>query len=477
MSISKRSLLLVLIVLVAAAVMLSQLNTVNTAAMNAQPESVQHSRSAGYLELVFSDDFDGSGLDTNKWATCYWWNKNGCTNEGNNEEQWYEPANVVVSNGILSLTAQKGPVQGSNGKNYGFTSGMVTTGRMVDNPREAARYPFLYGYVEVRARMPRGKGLWPAIWMLPVDHTSKPEIDIMEILGDDPKTLHMNFHYADANGKTYRSDGGWVSDTDLTGDWHTFAVDWQPEAITWYVDGVKRREYTDAAHIPNRPMYLLMNLAVGGDWPGTPDANTKFPSAFEIDYARIWRSNSSLALQASADAYVDKDHLDQNFGKSPVLHVDGSPEGIVYLKFDLSGLSGQQVNSAVLRIRTTGEGDSGSENSQAVYPISDAWKEDTITFNNRPAINTYIIGLIDNTEPNVTYDIPLEASEVQKMTGKTLSLALVQTGFDGLTIYSREFRPFYPELILNTTVYAQSTPVVSPPTDIPAPTGQPTPGR
>jgi beta-glucanase (GH16 family) len=127
--------------------------------------------------------------------------------------------------------------------------------------------------------------------MLPEDHNSKPEIDVMEIYGDEPDIINMNFHYINSNGRPAKHGYSWAG-PDFSADFHTFAVDWQPDAIIWYVDGIERWRYTDTAHIPNIPMYLLVNLAVGGSGPGAPEASTSFPSYYEIDYVRVWRRAS-----------------------------------------------------------------------------------------------------------------------------------------------------------------------------------------
>lgn len=424
---------------------------------NRTNNAVSPNGQSGHWDLIFNDDFDGNTLDANKWTTCYWWDNQGCTNEGNHELEWYLPQNVTMANSNLQLTATQQPVEASNGKNYPYTSGMITTGRSNSNMQDPARFDFLYGYVEVRVKIPAGKGLWPAIWMLPSDQVSKPEIDVMEMLGDDPRTVHMNFHYLDSSGTEQGSSGDWTSPVDLTGGWHTFAVNWQPNSITWYVDGVERRRFTQAADIPSKPMYLLLNLAVGGDWAGNPDASTQLPNSFLIDYVRVWKQSGDIVLLPTADAFVDKDAPNANFGHEKGLAIDGSPERISYLKFQMPDLRGKKITSAVLRVRTTGENTSGSANDQAVYQVSDAWDENTITYNNRPQVNSYIIGLLGNTEENTTYDISLSVSEIQKMAGQTLSLAMVAKGFDGLYIYSREFRPFYPELILNTVNASQES--------------------
>jgi beta-glucanase (GH16 family) len=239
----------------------------------------------GKWHLIFHDEFDGDALDTSKWVTCYWWDNQGCTNEGNNNLNWYQSGNVGVQDGKLILRAKEETVTAPDGKTYSYTSGMVTTGRDSFELSVDPKATFQNVYVEMRAKVPRGQGLWPAFWLLPADQESRPEIDVMEILGDNPNEVHMNFHYLDERGDANSAGYTWKSSKPLNG-WHVFANDWQPELLTWYIDGVKHSHLHE--YIPDEPMYLIANLAVGGDWPGSPDASTTFPSDFEIDYIRVW---------------------------------------------------------------------------------------------------------------------------------------------------------------------------------------------
>lgn len=242
----------------------------------------------GNWKLVWSDEFEGTQLDTSRWTTCYWWADTGCTIISNNELEWYQPGNVTVQNGKLILEAREQQVEGLNGEIYPYTSGMVSSGRSSSELTESPRFSFQYGYVEMRAKIPAGQGIWPAFWMLPLTHVSRPEIDIMEILGHEPDTVKFYYHYVDSEGDRADSGGEWVG-PDFSEDWHTFGVDWQPDRITWYVDGVQRFEFTDTSAISSEPMYILLNLAVGGDWPGAPDESTMFPSQYMIDYVRVFQ--------------------------------------------------------------------------------------------------------------------------------------------------------------------------------------------
>lgn len=242
---------------------------------------------AGVWQLVFSADFDGNGLNGEKWVTCFWWDDQGCTIASNHELQWYRRANVTVGDGMVRLQARREAAAAPDGRTFAYTSGMISSGRRVDDLTIPAKFAFQYGYVEVRAKAPRGQGLWSALWLLPADHESRPEIDVMEILGHAPDTVEMHLHYNDADGKRQRQGHQWTG-PDLSTDWHLFAVDWQPNQIIWYVDGVERWRVDDKEAIPAEPMYILANLAVGGNWPGAPDEQTPFPSAFLLDYIRVW---------------------------------------------------------------------------------------------------------------------------------------------------------------------------------------------
>ncbi len=244
---------------------------------------------AANWNLIFEDNFEGDSLDLGKWATCYWWNEGGCTNASNSELQWYLPGNIQVAGGKLDLTARRETAVGDN-RFFPYTSGLVTTG-----PESyAGSYPkfeYKYGYAEIRARLPAGRGIWPAFWMLPSRDAPVPEIDIMEMIGQDPDTVAFAIHYFDFLRRT-RSKGHAYTSATLETGWHVFAADWSPDQIVWYVDGVERWRFDDSRKIPDVPMYLLLNLAVGGTWAGPPDAATYFPAVMSVDYVRVWQKHT-----------------------------------------------------------------------------------------------------------------------------------------------------------------------------------------
>jgi len=237
--------------------------------------------------LVFGDDFDQS-LDTDMWTSCYWWSESGCTNLATGELQWYVPDQRSVQDGSLRLYGANEPIRTSEGVWYPYQSGMVTTGRSSYLMDAEPRFGFTYGFVEARVRVDAGRGLWPAVWMLPLSHEARPEIDILEILGHRPDTIEMHMHVDNDDGNS-TVFGANYSNESTTDGWHVVAVNWSPESVTWYIDGVER--FRVAQRIPAEPMYLLANLAIGGEWPGDPDGLTVFPATFEIDYVRVWQQD------------------------------------------------------------------------------------------------------------------------------------------------------------------------------------------
>ena len=253
------------------------------------PGNADVQASAASAEGVLLDEgFDGNRLDSSLWNTCHWWQKEGCTIASNNELEWYLPGQAEVYGGALHLTAKRTKVSASDGKDYPFTSGMVTTGPSAHDMQ--SKLAFTFGKVDVRFRLPVGRGLWPAIWLLPASENSLPETDLLEVTGDDPGLLRMRLHpknRADASiGKDFRLPGG----ESLAGGWHTVTLDWTPGKLVFALDGKRVWQLVDK-QVPDEPMYLVMNLAVGGEYPGDPDKNTKFPATFSIDHVRIQRND------------------------------------------------------------------------------------------------------------------------------------------------------------------------------------------
>jgi beta-glucanase (GH16 family) len=232
-------------------------------------------------ELLFRDDFTGTSLNSDRWSPCYWWATRGCTNLSNNELEWYVPEQVKVADGRLRLEARARQVTGIEGRRFDYVSGLISN----LSPRRDL-FSFQYGYVESRVRVPVGQGLWPALWMLPTTRASLPEVDIMEIVGEEPDVVAMHTHWLE-DGKE-RQHGHRYRGPDFSAGWHTFGLQWEPDALTWYVDGEARWRVTRAEQVPNEPMYLVANLAVGGNFTRAPNRDTELPASFEVDYIKVW---------------------------------------------------------------------------------------------------------------------------------------------------------------------------------------------
>jgi beta-glucanase (GH16 family) len=229
----------------------------------------------GNWSTVFDDEFNGTSLNP-VWQPHQYWSTGATKGDGVEES---DPANVSVSDGALHLTAKQ-----DNSFGTGYTGALVQAGGINYGPVKPTA-SFLYGYAEARIKIPPGKGLWPAFWMMPASyHDANGEIDIMEMLDDNTSTVYGTLHHGPAQTQKILHAG-----QDLSAGWHTFAVDWEPDHITWFVDGQAYGTVTDPAFIPTEAMYPIFDLAVGGNWAGMPDASTAFPATMDVDYIRIWQ--------------------------------------------------------------------------------------------------------------------------------------------------------------------------------------------
>ncbi len=218
-------------------------------------------------DLMWYDHFEDGVIDTARWNVLV------RENSYNNELQYYLADEVYIEDGQLVLRSRK--------RSYGtkqYTSGQVHTQH---------KFTQTYGRFEVRARLPRGQGIWPAHWMLPEDGSWPPEIDIMEFLGHDRNTIHMTSHWGvHADGSHPSNHGSYQSGADFSAALHTYAVEWGADSLRWYIDGVLRHVAVEG--VPQKPFFLILNTAVGGDWPGNPDQTTVFPQYHVIDYVAVF---------------------------------------------------------------------------------------------------------------------------------------------------------------------------------------------
>ncbi len=231
----------------------------------------------GY-KLVWHDEFNGPNLDTSKWN--YEVNGDG---GGNSELQYYtgSPENCFIQDRCLVIQALK---KSYLGKDY-------TSARLNSN----GKGDWKYGRFEVRAKLPYGQGLWPAIWMLPTDWAyggwpASGEIDIMEELGQQANKVYGTIHYGSPHqqqGGSYTLPGGY-----FLSDFHIFACEWDSASISFFVDSTKY--FT--AHITkpfDQRFHFVLNVAVGGNWPGNPDYRTTFPQQMVIDYVRAFQKTAN----------------------------------------------------------------------------------------------------------------------------------------------------------------------------------------
>ncbi len=242
------------------------------------------------LTLVWSDEFSSAQLDPEVWffetgdGSQY-----GIPGWGNNELQWYLPNSAQLQNGMLVITARE---DAAGGKDY--TSARINT---------RDRFAFRYGRVEARIRLPGGQGLWPAFWLLPQDDVygtwaASGEIDVMEAVNlgaAGGNTVYGTIHYGGEWPNNVFTGETYIVPADARSEFHTYALEWGATEMRWYVDGVlyavQNAWFTDSAAYPapfDQPFYILLNVAVGGNFPGAPDAGTAFPVTMEVDWVRVY---------------------------------------------------------------------------------------------------------------------------------------------------------------------------------------------
>jgi beta-glucanase (GH16 family) len=239
-------------------------------------------------QVVWSDEFDGASVDTNKWTYDI---GNGSGGWGNNELEYYtsRATNVYVANSLLHIVARKEVPQYLG---FDYTSAKLKT---------LGRFSKKYGRFEFRARLPQGQGYWPALWMMPRDSVyggwaASGEIDVMENRGSTPTITGGTIHYGGSwpnnvyTGNSYVFPGGGVAT-----DFHNYMLEWGTNSMKWYVDGVLYQTQTSWYSTGNpypapfdQPFYLIMNLAVGGNYGGNPDGTTVFPGEMQVDYVRVY---------------------------------------------------------------------------------------------------------------------------------------------------------------------------------------------
>lgn len=235
----------------------------------------------GYL-LVWNDEFEGNALNTQYWSA-----ETGSGGWGNNELQYYRQENASVDGGLLTIEARKESYQNS----------AYTSSRLITRNKKS----FKYGRIDIRALLPKGQGIWPALWMLGDNITTVGwpkcgETDIMEMIGGNGRenqvhgTLHWdNDNSHDQAGQSYTLPSGTFAD-----EYHVFTIIWDETSIKWYVNDHKYNEIdiTPAQMTEfHQQFFFIFNIAVGGTWPGNPNASTIFPQQLKVDYIRVFQEN------------------------------------------------------------------------------------------------------------------------------------------------------------------------------------------
>lgn len=287
-------------------------------------------------QLVWSDEFNDTALNDFIWKY-ETGNNNGW---GNNELEYYtnNPRNVSLSNGKLFINALKENYQG-----FQYTSARILT-----------RISWMYGKIEARIKLPYGQGMWPAFWMLganinTVGWPTCGEIDIMEMIGGQDRentaygTLHWNSDGHQSKGSFYKLPSGKLSD-----DFHVYSIEWNSQMIIWYVDGslYYLLPFNETMSAFKAPFFIIINLAVGGNWPGNPNNTTTFPQTMTVDYVRVYQIAPTDVETSSSIA--NNFSLEQNypnpFNPSTVIKYSIADAGNVTLKiFDLLGREAAQL--------------------------------------------------------------------------------------------------------------------------------------
>lgn len=253
--------------------------------------------------LIWSDEFDGDAVDLDKWTLQL---GDGCPDLcgwGNGEFQNYQAENASVSDGVLTITAEQNVADADQD---GVNDTTYTSARL----RTLGKGDWTYGRFEIKAKLPTGQGLWPAIWLLFSEDTygdwaASGEIDIMEAIGSEPGEVFGTLHYggpAPANvfaGEAFELAAGTFAD-----DFFVFTVEWEEGEIRWYINNVLFQTQTSDDWYVDNPDYdgpepgpaapfdhdfhLLLNVAVGGNLPGAPDVSTTFPQTMQVDYVRVY---------------------------------------------------------------------------------------------------------------------------------------------------------------------------------------------
>lgn len=241
---------------------------------------------AGF-QLVFNDNFDSGEINAEKWNTALRW---GPDITVNNEEQYYVDIQnnpefgfnpFRIDTDSIAISAQLTPTELlDSANNQPYLSGVLTT---------SDKFTFDQGVAEIRAKIPAGMGLWPQFWMLPDEFVGlRPQLFVMEARGDNTAEIFHSYKYQDENDHVQTTGVLTSVGDDFSADFHTFAVEWAPGELIFYIDGFEFQRVA-SENIVSQDMYIILNLAIGGWFPGSPDATTTLPAEFVIDHVRVFQ--------------------------------------------------------------------------------------------------------------------------------------------------------------------------------------------
>ena len=295
-------------------------------------------------ELIWSDEFDQSSLDLKTWNI-----EVNDLGGYNNELQYYtaRPENIRIEDGNLVIEALK-----ENYKTREYTSARINS---------HGKKSFKYGRIEARLKLPYGNGMWPAFWMMGESGgwPANGEIDIMEMVGGDKcgyecgdNKTHGYMHWDDNGLNSTGTMAPLLDSGKYADDYHIFGIEWDADQIKWFVDSTEFYSHSITASGQSefhQPFYFLLNLAVGGDWPGSPDSSTVFPQRLYVDYVRVYRKEETSGLNEKEKTPADKFVLQQNYPNpfNPLTNVDFGLEKKSTVSLNVFNSLGQKIKSII----------------------------------------------------------------------------------------------------------------------------------
>lgn len=343
-------------------------SSVSSSSSSSSVSSSSSSAAASGWQLVWSDDFEGANIDTTKWSF-----ERNCTGGGNNELQCYtdRAQNAFVADGHLHIKAIKetfsGQAKGDDDPAYNAGDTSVTREYTSARLRSKGKGDWKYGKMDIRAKLPKGQGVWPAIWMLPTEwkYGTWPlsgEIDIMEAVNSGGtqygNKVHGTLHYGNSWPNNVYVGKDYTPTTNVWDEFHTYTIEWEQGAVRWYVDGVHYQTQTNASWFTakdpkaefapfDQKFHMIMNLAIGGNWPGNPDGTTTMPQEMLVDYVKVYTCGNNpttgLGCASNVDPSIKPNGTpkvgDTGFAKPPLftMYGDALATGLKFNMYNPAG--------------------------------------------------------------------------------------------------------------------------------------------